>query len=138
MSAKSSKVHRTSVSEIWRGEDGIIRSVYFKPNTVVTLENALENRKVGEALYDGSAMLWLIDIRNVKSTTKEAREIGASEETARRTGAMAILVESQMTKTIGNLFMKLNQPKYPTRMFTEEKDAVAWLLSQSKQLPLAS
>jgi hypothetical protein len=41
--------------------------------------------------------------------------------------AAALLIGSPLTRAIGNFFMGLNKPLIPTRLFTSETEALAWL-----------
>lgn len=125
---KNREAQRTEKTEIWMGEEGIIWMVYFKPNTVIEMDDVIANQKINQSLYDGTPSLFLVDIRNVKSTNREVRQHGVSEDTIKRTGAMAILVDSLLTKSIGNVYMKLTKPPYPTQMFLDEDRAIEWLL----------
>jgi hypothetical protein len=46
-----------------------------------------------------------------------------------RLKANAMLVGSVLSEMIGNFFINLNKPDAPTKLFTNESDAVNWLLS---------
>ncbi|MEM6522359.1 MAG: hypothetical protein AAGF85_10895 [Bacteroidota bacterium] len=68
----------------------------------------------------------LADIRQVKSFTKEARDLLATKGTDLLSAA-AILVKSPVQRMITNFYIEVNKPKKPTRMFTDEKKALKWL-----------
>lgn len=70
----------------------------------------------------------LVDMRGVRSQSREAREYFASDEVARRTRAVALLVDSPLSRMIGNFFLRFGDHRIPTRVFTVERDAEAWLL----------
>ncbi len=77
---------------------------------------------------EGPLMI-LSDIRRMRSSTPESRALATTAEaTALHRGA-AVIVGSTLTRMMGNLFMRLNRPAYPTRLFTEEEAAVDWLHS---------
>lgn len=40
---------------------------------------------------------------------------------------MALLVGSSFGRMIGNLYMAVSPPRFPTRLFTDEDEATAWL-----------
>jgi hypothetical protein len=40
---------------------------------------------------------------------------------------VAVVVDSPMSKIIGNIYLGLNKPITPSRLFTDEKDAVEYL-----------
>ena len=68
----------------------------------------------------------LANIKGVKSITKEAREYLAEEGT-RLVKAGAIIIGSPLNKMLGNIFLTINNPKVPTKLFTDEKEAKEWL-----------
>jgi hypothetical protein len=41
--------------------------------------------------------------------------------------AFAIIIQSPLSRVIGNFFMGLNKPRVPARLFKSEKEAVKWL-----------
>jgi len=97
---------------------------------VQTLEKAIENidaqEKIRGALGREMTRV-LIDMREMKSITREAREYFANERTCSIQRATALLIKSKVTRVMANFFMGLNKPITPTRMFTESEDAVQWL-----------
>ena len=115
---------RTAIQ--WLDDDGIGRRVNL-PDSNETLSDAIENIAACTELSGGRSTLALIDGRNMKSITKEAREYYTGEETVKITKACALLVSSPLTRTIGNFFFKINKPKYPMKLFSSEIEAIAWL-----------
>jgi hypothetical protein len=69
----------------------------------------------------------LADVRGMRSATREARQLAAGEDIAAITSRMAILVGNPVTGLLGNFFLKVTSPKYPTRLFNDEAPARAWL-----------
>lgn len=68
----------------------------------------------------------LFDIREVKQSTKEARDYMANEGND-LVLASAILVSSPVLRMMANFYIMVNKPKNPTRMFTDKDGAVEWL-----------
>ncbi len=98
--------------------------------TPQTLETAKENIDAQERVRDalGKEMTRVcVDMRQTVRITREARDYYASERTAAIQRATALLVSSPLSATIANFFMGLNKPLSPTRIFTKEDDAIAWL-----------
>ena len=67
----------------------------------------------------------LVDSRGLKSMSAAAR---------RRYGvhtggavALAIVIDSPVSRIIGNFFLRFNSPAYPSRLFTDIDAARAWL-----------
>lgn len=119
------KEHQTSITRFWLGEDGIARVIYL-PDSVVTLEAAKEYIKSAME-NDGESRPVLSDIRNVRGSTREARLFYASDEAASITKAVAILVNSPLSRVMGSFFIGLSKPKYPIKIFTDEVNAINWL-----------
>ena len=97
---------------------------------IQTLEKAIENIDAQERIRDalGKEMTRvLIDMREMKSITREAREYYANQRTSSIQRATALLVKSKVTKVMANFFMGLNKPITPTRMFIEPEEAIQWL-----------
>lgn len=92
-----------------------------------TIADAIENVQISFLLGEGKKRPILIDIRNVKSINKEARDYYAGEESAKSNLAAALLVSNSISKIIGNFFIGLSKTIFPTRLFTNEETAVAWL-----------
>ncbi len=73
----------------------------------------------------------LVDMRAIKSISRDAREYYANERTASIQRATALVIESPLSRVIANFFMGLNRPLTPTRMFTDVDEAIEWLQSFS-------
>ena len=113
-------------TRIWLGDDGIVR-MESHPGAEETLKDAMENIAAGANLMDGKKGVALVDIRNIKSITKNAREYYSGPETAKVTKACAILVGSPLTKVIGNFYMRINKTIFPLKLFSSESSAISWL-----------
>lgn len=66
------------------------------------------------------------DIRGMKRADKAARDFLAQEGSS-YTKVVAIVVDSPMTKIIGNFYLGLNKPTTPTKMFTDKQEALDYL-----------
>ncbi len=97
---------------------------------VQTLQSAIENidaqDKIRKTLGKEMTRV-LIDMRDIKSITREAREYYANERTCSIQRATALVVKSKVTKVMANFFMGLNKPITPAKMFTDMQEAKQWL-----------
>jgi hypothetical protein len=112
-------------------EGGIVYFVY-KPNSVVSLEAArkiVDDRIKFQKQKDFPIYC---DIRGMKSADKDARNYLAKEGSS-YARAVAVVVDSPMSKIIGNIYLGLNKPITPSRLFTDEKDAVEYLKQFASQ-----
>jgi len=111
---------------IWLEDDGIVR-VKVKPNIQIALEDAQAAIRAVSSVCGGKTRPALVDMRGLVAMEREARLYFAGEETAKVESAAALIIESPLSKAIGNFFMGLNKPLIPTRLFTSEAEALAWL-----------
>ena len=120
------EVTLTRMAKIWLGDDGIVRVEYF-PGVEETLTNAKENIATIMKVSKKKKCPVLVDNRNIKSITREARAYYAGEEAAKAMNAAVLLIGSSVNRLIGNFFMNFNKPKYPVKLFTSESNAIEWL-----------
>jgi len=78
------------------------------------------------AYSNGQSYPCLINMKKIKSLSKEAREYLAKEGTQLVTVG-AILSHSTFTRLIANIFLTVNKPKVPTKLFNDEQVAIEWL-----------
>ena len=113
----------------WMGSDGIARTK-VKLNAEVSLEDAMENSKVVNGFYVNEKFPLLIDARGIKSISREARSFFTTNGRETSTMAFGIIIDSAVSKVVGNFFLGINKPVIPTKLFLNEKAAVEWLLNQ--------
>jgi hypothetical protein len=112
---------------IWLGDDGIVRTKMMPGVFELELSDAQEVVHAVAAVGGNVARPVLVDLREVRSMSRECRKYFAGPETAKVEAAAALLVVSPVARAIGNFFMGLNRPLCPTRLFTSEADALVWL-----------
>ena len=120
------KVMETRTNRVWLREDGIVHAV-CKPQAVITLDDAKENIDAAAKVTVEKKSPLFIDLRPIKSVTREARTIYSSNESKATTTAFGFLIDSPVSRVIGNLFIGINKPDLPTKIFTSENNAIEWL-----------
>jgi len=80
----------------------------------------------------------LINMKKTKKIPKEARDFLASEKGGERVIAAALLIDSMLTATLANFFLKVNKPVVATKLFTDEEEAIQWLKTIKKSNPIKS
>jgi len=123
MNAPSKKTDN-AVARTWLLEEGIVREIYKSVN--INLDMMKEHIEDSLQAY-GVGAWYLSDISQLKSTDRDARDYLAKHGIA---AGAALLTYSPISKLVGNLFLKFNKPKFPTRLFTSEEKALAWLREQ--------
>jgi hypothetical protein len=116
----------TRTTRQWMGEDGILRVICL-PGVTMGLDDAIENVNAcpGELLRSETPPV-LIDLRRIRSLTREAREFFAGPRN-KRICAAAMVIDSPLSRVIGNFFIGLSRMQVDHRLFTSYNDAVEWL-----------
>ena len=124
-----SLVEQTSTQKLyWDEENQIVIGECF--GAIHLREKAKENVDAQERIRDRlgkEKTRVLVDMRQIESISREARVYYANERTASIQRATALLIDSPVSRVIANFFMGLNRPLSPTRMFTDETEAIRWL-----------
>ena len=109
----------------WK-QDGVL---YGLANEGVTAsaEDAREQFDIQRPMLEGHPLPFLMDIRKARGISREARYMFASAEAAQIFARTALLIGSPLSRVLGNFFLGLNKPQMPTRLFTDEAEALAWL-----------
>ena len=124
----------TEIADLWMDSQRIIH-IRFKESQQHGLAEAVDIVRAHNRLADGVRTPVLADIRSVKvGANRAARSHYASDESAEFKSGMAMLVSSSMQRMLGNIFLKLNRPPYPTRLFSEEVAALQWLKRLSEDV----
>lgn len=93
----------------------------------VDLTVAKKSVAVRMAVMDDKKYPFLIRVRSLKGSTKEARDYLASAEGCQGFAAAAFCVDSAVKNVIVSLYLYLNKPVVPTKMFNDERKALEWL-----------
>jgi hypothetical protein len=112
-------------------EDNILISEFIIDNVLLDLKMVKEMVEIRLCLSEGKDVLWLYDIRKLKKMTKEARKY-VDEDGQKGVKAGALLTNSAITKFIANTYLKVTSPKVPAKLFTDENEAIDWLVSHNE------
>jgi hypothetical protein len=124
-------VVRLRTGIFWRKE-GILYGESLK-DAEETLTDAREQLMHQRGmLIDSKAMPFVMDIRLARSLSRDARTYFAGEEAHEVFSATALIIDSPLSRTLGNFFLGLNRTRMPTRLFTSTPDGVAWLRTDPK------
>ncbi len=118
---------KTSHGEVWMDEDGVLYQDY-SPGTVLKLEDSLEELKIYRNTFcKEEKRPIIVDLSNIKTVSKESRDIYSSQEMGDTISAAALIVSNPVNRIMGNFYMGINKTKMPVRMFTGAMDAKNWL-----------
>jgi hypothetical protein len=107
-------------------EDGILFALY-KKDAVIGLQAAKELVALRKNISKGASYPCLIYIKNIKAMSKEARTYFAGQEATEGIIKGAFVTDSTFTMVMGNLFLTLDKPLVPSKLFTNKKEAIEWL-----------
>ncbi len=126
-------VSREDGAVIWI-QDGLIFDVITVARVEVRHVEAI-HRGTFALQGDAGSMPMLVDIRNVRWASAEARALGSKEAMDFRTTALAMLVGSAVSRMVGSLFLRMSPPPFPTRLFDDRDEALTWLKNQQVAEP---
>ena len=115
----------TRTTKIWLDKNGILH-IIMKHQANIELDDVKEMIEAHFKLTKGKKGPVLTDARKAKDITREAR-LYAAEESSKLSSANAIMVNSPLSRVLGILYMGINKPLYPTKLFTSEDKAFEWL-----------
>jgi hypothetical protein len=120
----------TRTSEITFGEDNILRVKIFE-GANISLKDVKEYYAFTHRITGGKPIPALIDGSADFSISEDARAYAATEADKMRV-ATALITHSVATRMIYNLYLRINTPASPSKVFTDEASAVKWLKTFSK------
>lgn len=116
----------TSVAEMHVDVDGILNIKIF-PNVLLTLEKVKEYYIISKEIVGNKKALVLFDGSEEYSITEEAKFFGASKEVTDTRIAVAYITNSIANKLMFNLYLSVNKPEVPTKMFSSKENGLKWL-----------
>lgn len=123
-------ITKTPYAEYWI-EEGIMH-VVWSPNLVITIDIAIEMVEERIRLCKGKALPLLIDIRGLASIDTASRKYFACEKSISITTGGALLVESLVSRLAGNIYITVDKPQRPIKLFTNKDKAIQWLKKLKK------
>lgn len=109
-------------------DDGILEFRY-RDGVYLQIEDAESLiRAALDVAGDLAPLPTIVYLGNVRGSTRESREYMAySDENRRLSSRVALVVTSRVGRMLVNLLFGLSPPRIPTRAFTDEAAALAWL-----------
>lgn len=117
------------------GDDGVLR-VIVREGACVTADDMRSFLAARMELAPHRVGV-IIDQRRIRTMTREAQEAATEDADKRPTIGVAILIGSPIAVMVANFFIIFGRPRYPTRLFTTEEAALAWLEGLTRAEPSA-
>lgn len=109
---------------MWLRPDGIVQ-VQWAPRLEIGLEDATAAIEAMTQLTGGRQSRLLVEMHDPGHQTRAARlELARRDDTV---SAVAVIVDTPLSRMLGNFFLSVSKPLYGTRLFGNEASAVAWL-----------
>ena len=112
-------------NKIWI-KNGIMFAEY-KPNTHVTLEMAKRQVNDRLELANGKAYPICGSIVNLKKVSNDAREFLGTDAAMSGVICFAIVTSNPLQKMFGNFYLNFRKSKIPTRLFSNQDEALQWI-----------
>lgn len=111
-------------------EDDVLRVIY----KVKVLDSDTAPKCINTRIdnLDDFSYPAFIDATSVVKVTKEAREYLSSKHSTKQITAAALFINSPLARMMGNFLIIVNKPNIPTKLFTNQEDAINWLKSYPK------
>lgn len=112
-------------------KDGIMH-YHVKAVEEFGIEDLHETMFAANELGEGKRYYNLVTFEDFITVSAEARKFAASEASNIYTVADAFVVKNTALKLVGNFYLTFNKPKVPSKLFSDEENALAWLYSLKK------
>ena len=112
-------------STIWLDKSGIVYAI-TKKHPPQTIEQAKASLAEFRRHIGPEKVCLLIDVTHSNETMPEVRDYVA-QEFPKIVKAIAMVSGSALGKMVANLFFNLKSQPYPVKMFSDEREAKAWL-----------
>ncbi|HTA84128.1 MAG TPA: hypothetical protein VK783_14385 [Bacteroidia bacterium] len=116
----------------YRIEDGILIGV-FVPGIYITFDIVSEMVEQRIKFCNGRTLPALIDIRGIVSIDTPSRKYLTGERAKVNMVAGAIVVGSLVSRMAGNIFIAVDKPSLPTKLFNDPDKAIKWLAQFKKK-----
>lgn len=117
--------------KVVQGDDQIYKYIAINKCTL-DMETVQKMTQVGDEWNGTRLCANLVDMRDLFFIDSRTREYAAAQYRPHVAG-QAILIESRLSSYFANLFLKFSKPKVPTRLFSKEDEALAWLKEQMQK-----
>jgi hypothetical protein len=111
--------------QIWLS-NGIL-FVEYKPRLVMNLEVAKQIVADRLKVSNGVSHPMFLDGRNFVSIDRATMKYYKTKEVVQYVTSAAFLTGSALSSLASNIFLSLEKPLVPTKLFTDEKKALDWL-----------
>jgi hypothetical protein len=104
-----------------------ILNIFYKPGLIINM--AVANQIVLDRLKisNGVTRPILTDARHFVSIDNLSLKYLKSREASRYVSAGAFLIDNYIHRLVGNIFLNIDKPLIPAKLFTDKEKALQWL-----------
>jgi len=103
-----------------------------KENITEQTLNSMENEfEIFKIWAKNEKLGFLVDSRRIKKFDSELR-VFVQKNVSHFANKYAIIISSGISSFLANIFIHINRPNIPTKIFTTKEDAIRWLKSLEK------
>lgn len=117
----------TSVSIITIHENGV-GQMHFKDGIILDVPGQMEHLDALIKIANGKKMPFVVTAGKEVNITPEARNNAIIIEDISPVCATGVVVQNLAYRLIADFYLKINKPKTPYRVFTDQKAAFDWCL----------
>jgi hypothetical protein len=125
---KDAKLIDFRTSTMWFDEYGILYSIP-KPGIpeVLTREETLQQMEEFKKITGNKKVCLILETNSHSKPPKKEDRDFIAQQLEEISKAMAIISTSPLSRMIANLFFGLKPPTYPTKFFSNQKEAQEWI-----------
>jgi len=114
--------------EVWKGNDDITRAVHISGH-IFDEECCRKTLDAFKRLNNDNPCYLIVDLTHVGQVTRGARELAETDFAKSAIAAFTMIVGNPISRVISRLFIGINKPPYPIKVFSSEAPAIDWLNS---------
>jgi hypothetical protein len=105
----------------------------IKPDITIDVEDVMEAKKITVERYPDTKFFVVAQGVEFFTLTKKARSLTATKEHSDNTIAIAFYSNNATLQFVGNMYLKIDKPHVPTKIFSNLNTAKEWLQEQMKR-----
>ena len=111
----------------------------LKDKVELTLEHAVRFHEAMLEITDAGKHVLVFDGTDLVYAHSDAREFLADVQRDLKTAiAVSVVAKSSLATIAGNIFLTINRPSFPMKLFTNSIEAERWALSHLKDYQIAA
>ena len=110
--------------KFWKEQDIVFGQ--YKNNVIISLEAAYEIVEYRKTHFPDK-YYWLLYIEDFEYITPQARAYFASDYSNTNVIKWAFILNKPFSILLSNLFIFINKPKVPVKLFSDTESAIKWL-----------